>query len=78
MTERDCDFDYAGYTLTAYYFEEDKWPWVTEIWYGDNIITELVNDRVMEAANEACKQDIHDYDAYLYERNEEMRNDQWT
>ena len=71
--ERDCNFEYLGYSLTAYYIEEDRVPFVSEIWYGDNVITELVNDKVYEAAMEAAQQDIFDYDAYLYERNEEMR-----
>lgn len=75
MREGSCDFDYAGYSLTAFYFEEDRHPIVTEIWYGDNNITELVSERVICQAHEACQQDIYDYDIYLYETNLEMRND---
>lgn len=78
MTERDCTFDYAGYTLTAYYFEEDRYPIVTEVWYGDNNITELVSERVLNKAHEECQQHIYDYNIYLCEINEEMKHDIWT
>lgn len=78
MIERDCNFEYLGYSLTAYYIEENRMPFVSEIWYGDNNITELVNDRVYQAAVDTCQQDIFDYDTYLFERNEEMRNDEWS
>ena len=78
MTEYDCGFNYFGYTLTAYYIVDDNYPIVSEIWYGDNSITELVNDKVYEAAIEAAQQNMIDYDNYLYERNEEIRNDEWT
>ena len=74
MNERDCNFEYLEYSLTAYYIEEDRVSFVSEIWYGDNNITELVNDRVYQAAVDACQQDIFDYDAYLYECNLEMKN----
>ena len=79
MNERDCNFEYLGYSLTAYYIEEDRVPYVAEVWYGDNNITELINDRVYQAAFDACQQDIFDYDAYLFERVQEMRyNDERT
>ena len=78
MREGSCDFDYVGYSLTAFYFEEDKRPIVTEIWYGDNNITDLVSERVLDVAHRECEQDIRNYDIYLYETNLEMRHDQWT
>jgi len=77
-TERDVDFNYRGHTLCAYYYVDDHYPIVSEVWLGDINITELIHDRVYEAAVEACQQSMIDYDAYLYERNEEMRNDQWS
>lgn len=78
MNDADCTFNYAGYSLTAFYIEEDKRPIVTEVWLGDTNITDLVNERVMCKAHDECQQDIFNYDAYLFECIQEMRNDQWT
>lgn len=75
MNERDCNFEYLGYSLTAYYIEEDRVPFVSEIWYGDNNITELISDKVYEAAIDACQQDIYDYEIYLHDLRLEMRHD---
>lgn len=73
MHEYEVTFDYANYTLTAYYIVDGYRPIVTELWLGDNPITELVREHVFSVAHEAAIQDIINLNEYNRDIIDEMR-----